>query len=92
MPVYGPCPNSMCLRQHRDGVVGRDANERVRHELAGGLCRRQRALCQRNVEADDETKRGRALEELPPVGGDGDVHAQPSIRPAASWMAALMRW
>ena len=79
MPVYGPWPELDVLADHRDGVVGRDADEGVRHELAAG-CGGRRALRQRNVEADDEAERRRALQELPPIGGDRDVHAQPSSR------------
>ncbi len=74
-----PLPELNVLADHRDGVVGRDADECVRHELAcrlGG----ERAPRQRNVEADDEAKRSRALQELAPIGVDRNVHVQPSSR------------
>ncbi len=91
MPVYGPCPNSMCFEitvTVLSGAMRMNAFGTNSPAGSAASARFATGMWKPTMSA----KRRRALEELPAVGGNGDVHAQPSIRPAASWMAALMRW
>ncbi len=86
------------LAKDRDGVVGRDTDERIRGELARACAFGGESLPSQSTrieaEADQETRAGnrRAFEEATPVGWFfHQRHAQPSMRRAASWIAARMR-
>ena len=86
-----PLPELDVLGDHRDGVVGRDADEGVGDELG----RRASAPSARSASGMwKPTTRPTAAEPLRNwrrLAETGMFMAQPSIRPAASWMAALMR-
>ena len=52
-----PLPELDVLADHRDGVVGRDAQEGVGNELAAPAAAASARPRQRQVEADDEAER-----------------------------------
>src|ERR1700730_6484120 len=72
-PRIGALPELDVLADYGDGVVGRDPQKGIRCELTGRG--RSHAFWHRKIEADDQTGGYRALEKLPPIGGERSLHS-----------------